>query len=89
MKQSNIKKYIEVREDRGRQLNSQGVLFTEPQILTVFFPEFFKTAQSPELKLRNFATTETCGTSTSFNNAKDMERELLWISSYCAETKLI
>lgn len=56
MKQSNIKKCIEVRENRDRGLKSQGVLFTEPQSLTVFLPEFFKTAQSPELKLRNFAT---------------------------------
>lgn len=46
----------EVREDRSRGLNSQDVLSTEPQSLTVFFPEFFKIAESPELKLRNFAT---------------------------------
>lgn len=63
IKQSNIKKYIEVRENRGRRLNFSGVLFTEPQSLTVFFPEFFKTAQSPELKLMNFGTNRPAGPS--------------------------
>lgn len=48
--------YREVREVRGRRLNSQGILFSQLQSLTVFFPEYFKTAQSSELKLGNFAT---------------------------------
>lgn len=46
--------YVVRAETEDSTLKS-GVLFTAPHSLTAFFPEFFKTACSPELKLRNFA----------------------------------
>lgn len=47
--------YIMRTETEDSTLKS-GVLFTDPLSLIIFFPEFFKTAHSPELKLRNSAT---------------------------------
>lgn len=47
--------YVMKTETEDSTLKS-GVLFTDTHSLTAFFPEFFKTARSPELKLRNIAT---------------------------------
>lgn len=47
--------YVRRMETEDSTLKS-GVLVTDPCSLTFFFPEFFKTARPPELKLRNFAT---------------------------------